>query len=132
MNPQDSVAVRRCVCAALRRTDRAITQFYDTILAKSGVPISQFTLLATLASAGPMAINRFAELLLMDRATLTRHLKPLARQAWVRIEEGEDRRTRIVSLTTAGEQALMRALPPREHAHCHQLHRAGEQPTDML
>ena len=132
MDPQDSVAVRHCVCAALRRTDRTITQFYDTILAKSGVPITQFTLLATLAEAGPMAINRFAELLLMDRTTLTHNLRLLVRQAWVRIEEGEERRTRIVALTAAGEQALMRALPFWKQAHAHMLHGLGEQQVDTL
>ena len=115
-------------CARLRRTDRAITQFYDAIQAKSDVSITQFTLLATLASAGPMAINRFAELLLMDRTTLTRNLRLLARQAWVRIEEGEDRRTRIV----AGEEALMRALPLWKQAHAYMLHGLGEQQVDTL
>src|SRR5258708_16367353 len=93
MNPQDSVAVRRCVCAALRRTDRAITQFYDTILAKSGVPITQFTLLGTLASAGPLALNRLPELLFMDPTPFTRNIPPPPPQACVRIEEGEERST---------------------------------------
>ena len=124
--------MRHCVCAALRRTDRAITQFYDAILAKSGVSITQFTWLATLASAGPMAINRFAELLVMDRTSLTRNLRLLVRQALVRIEEGEDRRKHIVALTAEGEEALTRALPLWKQAHAHLLHGLGEQQVGTL
>ncbi len=56
----------------------------------------------------------------------------VVRQAWVRIEEGEDRRTRIVALTAAGEQALMRALPLWKQAHAHMLHGLGEQQVDTL
>ena len=43
---------RRCACATIRRTDRVLTQFYDEILAPSGLYITQFTTLATLAEAG--------------------------------------------------------------------------------
>jgi DNA-binding MarR family transcriptional regulator len=102
---------RRCACATIRRTDRVITQFYDEILAPSGLYVTQFTTLATLAEAAPITINRLAELLVMDRTTLTRNLELLTKQQLVRIEEGQDRRMRLVFLTQEGEQALRRAWP---------------------
>jgi len=102
---------RRCACATIRRTDRVLTQFYDEILAPSGLYVTQFTTLATLAEAAPVTINRLAELLVMDRTTLSRNLELLARQRLVRIEEGQDRRIRLVFLTQEGEQALRRAWP---------------------
>lgn len=102
---------RRCACATIRRTDRVITQFYDEMLAPSGLYVTQFTTLATLAEAAPITINRLAELLVMDRTTLTRNLELLTKQHLVRIEEGQDRRMRLVFLTQEGEQALRRAWP---------------------
>ena len=102
---------RRCACATIRRTDRVLTQFYDEILAPSGLYITQFTTLATLAEAAPITINQLAELLVMDRTTLTRNLELLTKQHLVRIEEGQDRRMRLVFLTQEGEQALRRAWP---------------------
>ncbi|MFL5664336.1 MAG: MarR family winged helix-turn-helix transcriptional regulator [Ktedonobacteraceae bacterium] len=102
---------RRCACATIRRTDRVITQFYDEILVPSGLYVTQFTTLATLAEAAPITINRLAELLVMDRTTLTRNLELLTKQHLVRIEEGQDRRIRLVFLTQEGEQALRRAWP---------------------
>jgi DNA-binding MarR family transcriptional regulator len=102
---------RRCACAAIRRTDRVLTQFYDEILAPSGLYFTQFTTLATLAEAAPISINYLAELLVMDRTTLTHNLELLTKQHLVRIEEGQDRRIRLVLLTQEGEQAFRRAWP---------------------
>src|SRR5229473_2516882 len=103
---------RRCACGNIRRTDRVLTQFYDEILAPSGLYVTQFTPLATLAeAAAPISINHLAELLVMDRTTLTRNLELLRKQHLVRIEEGQDRRMRLVFLTQEGEQALRRAWP---------------------
>jgi DNA-binding MarR family transcriptional regulator len=102
---------RRCACATIRRTDRVLTQFYDEILAPSGLHVTQFTTLVTLAEAAPISINHLAKLLVMDRTTLTRNLELLTKQHLVRIEEGEDRRIRLVFLTQEGEQALRRAWP---------------------
>ncbi len=103
---------RRCACGNIRRTDRVLTQFYDEILAPSGLYVTQFTTLATLAeAAAPISINHLAELLVMDRTTLTRNLELLRKQHLVRIEEGQDRRMRLVFLTQEGEQALRRAWP---------------------
>ena len=103
--------VRRCACATIRRTDRILTQFYDEILAPSGLYITQFTTLATIAEAAPVTINHLAEIMGMDRTTLSRNLELLAKQHLVRLEEGQDRRMRLVLLTQEGEQALRRALP---------------------
>ena len=97
--------VRRCACATIRRTDRALTQFYNEVLAPSGLYITQFTLLATITEAAPVTINRLAKILVMDRTTFTRNLEVLAKQHLVRIEEGEDQRMRLVFLTQEGEQA---------------------------
>jgi len=124
--------VRRCACATLRRTDRVLTQFYDEILAPSGLYITQFTLLATLSQAAPVTINRLAEIMDMDRTTLSRNLEVLAKQHMVRIEEGEDRRTRQVHLTQEGEQALRRALPLWQEAQARIEHALGHERFEGL
>ena len=124
--------VRRCACATLRRTDRVLTQFYDEILAPSGLHVTQFTTLATLSQAEPVTINRLAEILVMDRTTLTRNLEVLAKQHLVRIEEGEDRRTRLVHLSQEGEQALTRAWPLWQEAQARIEHALGRERFEGL
>ena len=107
----DAGAIRRCAGANIRRTDRIVTQFYDTMLAPSGLTSPQFGLLATLAEVTPITINRLAEILEMDPTTLTRNLSVLIKGHLVRREAGEDRRMRLVLPTQEGEQALRCAWP---------------------
>ncbi|SRR5258708_650739 len=124
--------VRRCACATIRGTDRVLTQFYDEILAPSGLYITQFTSLAALTEAAPVTINRLAEILVIDRTTLTRNLEVLVKQHLVRIEEGEDRRTRLVYLTQEGEQALSRAWPLWQEAQARIEHALGRERFEGL
>jgi DNA-binding MarR family transcriptional regulator len=107
----DLMTARMCACGNLRRASRAITQRYDAVLAPSGLTTPQFGLLAHLARTGPITLGNLAQLMGMDRTTLTRDLTPLAREGYVTIGTGEDRRTRVAQLTAAGEAALARARP---------------------
>jgi DNA-binding MarR family transcriptional regulator len=77
----------------------------------AGVRGPQFTLLATLIQTGPLPTSRLADLLGLERTTLTRNLSPLVRKGLVRIDGGEDRRVRKVAITRAGEEAARRAFP---------------------
>ena len=54
---------------------------------------------------------RLAGLLGLERTTLTRNLRPLARDGLVRIDEGDDRRVRRAAITRKGEEAARRAFP---------------------
>jgi DNA-binding MarR family transcriptional regulator len=128
----DTSAARRCACANIRRTDRVITQFYDEMLAPSGLNAPQFGLLATLAEAAPVTIHRLAQIMDIDRTTLTRNLEVLAKQHLVRDEEGEDRRMRLVQLSQEGEQALRRAWPLWQEAQARIERALGRERLDAL
>jgi DNA-binding MarR family transcriptional regulator len=100
-----------CACRNLRRTARAVTQLYDETLRPSGLRITQFTLLVAVGLSEPVPITRLADALDLDRTTLARDLKPLTEQGLVQIAAGEDRRMRVVRLTSQGRQAIGRAYP---------------------
>ncbi|NJR63068.1 MAG: winged helix-turn-helix transcriptional regulator [Cyanobacteria bacterium CRU_2_1] len=104
-------AVSTCACFNLRKASRVITQHFDEILKPSRLLVTQFTILAAVAIAKSVTINELAEILVMDRTTLTRNLKPLERENWLKSEPGQDQRTRVISLTAEGEAALAEALP---------------------
>jgi DNA-binding MarR family transcriptional regulator len=103
--------VSTCACFNLRKASRAITQHFDELIKPSGLLITQFTILVAVEIVKSATINDLAEILVMDRTTLTRNLKPLEREGWLKSEPGRDRRTRVVSLTTDGKVALGKALP---------------------
>ena len=93
-----------CNCLAVRQAARHITQFYDQLLAPSGVRTSQFSILAKLRRLGPMTINALAAEMVMDRTTLGRNILPLERDGLVAVEQGSrDRRSKELRLTQAGE-----------------------------
>jgi DNA-binding MarR family transcriptional regulator len=93
-----------CNCLALRQASRHATQFYDRHLAAEGLKTSQYSILAKLLRLGPQSIGALAEMMVMDRTTTTRAVKPLARDKLVAIAPGEDERTRMVRITPAGEK----------------------------
>lgn len=105
-----------CACGNLRKAARAVTQLYDDVLRSAGLRATQLALLVAIKVQGPVTVKDLAETTVTDRTTLTRNLRPLEKQGLIRIEAGEDRRERIVTLTNRGHKALTSALPLWEKA----------------
>lgn len=105
-----------CACASLRRAARAVTQRYDEALRPTGIRLTQFTLLQVLDLAGPLTQGTLGEQLAMDSTTLSRTLRPLEAEGWIRSRPGADRRERHIHLTAAGKRALERATPAWKEA----------------
>jgi len=99
-----------CNCLAIRQASRHITQFYDQLLAPSGLRTTQFAILGRLQRNGPMPINALAAALVMDRTTLGRNILPLQRDGLIEIGASPaDRRRREVRLTASGAARLRAA-----------------------
>lgn len=115
--PAAGPLVSGCTCLALRKTARRVSMIYDQCLEPYGLTITQYGLLAQLRRQGPVSIGAMAQQLIMDPTTLTRNLRPLERQGYVRFErDPQDRRARRVLLTDEGGAALRRARPGWERA----------------
>ncbi|MBC7684605.1 MAG: winged helix-turn-helix transcriptional regulator [Bdellovibrionales bacterium] len=90
-----------CTCFKLRKLTRAMSRLYDQHLATVGLKTTQYSLLVNAARAA-LPVAELAELLGMERTTLTRNLKPLIEAGWVQLAAGADSRQRIVTITQAG------------------------------
>ena len=121
-----------CMCNNLRRAARLVTNYYDKLLEPAGLRVSQATVLVVLYLAGVQTINEMAEQLELDRTTLTRNLKPLARQGLLTIAPGSDQRTRVVALTPEGEAALLKVLPLWEQTQSYMIEGIGETNASLL
>ena len=115
-----------CVCFHLRRSARTVTQFYDRTLAPTGLRATQFTLMTVIRRTGGLPFSSLADVLGMDRTTLTRNLRPLEREGLVKIESGSDRRVRLVRLTRLGERKQSEAQPLWAKAHARVSEGIGE------
>lgn len=103
--------IHRCACTILRQAARVATHHFDKALATSGLRISQLSVLTTLRYVGPKTINELAEVIVLDRTTLGRNLRPLQRDGFLAVETGkDDRRTKKLVLTKKGETAATKAM----------------------
>jgi DNA-binding MarR family transcriptional regulator len=98
-----------CNCLSLRQATRRVTQLYDQSLSPLGLRATQFSLLMQIEHLGPITLNPLAEAMVMDRATMGHNVRPLEARGLVRLEVGEDRRSREVSITCAGRDLLVEA-----------------------
>lgn len=97
-----------CNCLAIRQAARHVTQFYDGHLAKAGLRIGQFGILAMLKRKGPLSINALAAELVLDRTTLGRNIQPLERDGLIVAKSSPtDRRAKELHLTPAGERRYL-------------------------
>ncbi len=131
--------VRDCFCLHTRRTARLVTQFYDDALRPSGLRITQFLLLAAIGQAQPIAHQPLADILGMDRTTLTRNLALMERDGLAIIAKAlNDKRESHIRLTPAGRRAVQRAMPHWERAQqqlldrLHNLPATGPQALTLL
>lgn len=115
-----------CVGFNVRRATRLVTQFYDKMLAPSGLRSTQYSLLNVLSLLDDLLMQDLALILAMDRTTLTRNLRPLVKQGWIQVYTGKDRRTRFVQITSKGRAKLEKALPYWEQAQHFITERLGQ------
>jgi DNA-binding MarR family transcriptional regulator len=104
----------RCNCVALRKASRRMSQFYDSVLAPSGLKSTQYAMLSEIARQGaaPPTIRELAEALVMDQSTIGQNLRPLQREGLVALVQDEaDRRSRRITLTKAGRSRFAAAEP---------------------
>jgi len=128
-----------CLNFNLRRTSRAVTQYYDEALKPTGVKVTQFTILIAIASqsvgaqtkqslpvlsgkgaqakpygAGCSAggsITDIARLAMVDRTTLTRSLRILEQDKLIEIRKAQPGNKRRVLITPKGVQKMKEIYP---------------------
>lgn len=107
-----------CLCLHVQRAARALARRFDEALRPVGLTNGQFSLLMSLNRPEPAGMASVANLLAMDRTTLTAALKPLERRALLTIaRDPTDRRSRLLRLTAQGRALLGRAVPIWEKTH---------------
>lgn len=93
---------RGCTNFKLRQLARRVSRHYDAAMAAAGLKTSQYSLLTHIGRLQPVRPVDLAAQMALEPSTLTRNLQPLIAQGWVLLGEGEDRRSRLISLTPEG------------------------------
>ena len=108
---------RTCLCLHVQRASRMVGRRYDQAFRPLGLTNGQFSILMALSRPQPTGMAEVAEILGMDRTTLTAALKPLERRGLLQLgQNAEDRRARQITLTDAGRRLVSEAMPLWEQA----------------
>ncbi|GBD43188.1 putative HTH-type transcriptional regulator YusO [bacterium HR40] len=101
----------------LARASHLVSSAHHARLARRGVPVGVWRVLATLSDGVPMTVGELAERCLMKQPTLTKLLDRMERDGLVRrLSVPEDRRKVRVAITTEGERRVAPLL--REAKAC--------------
>jgi DNA-binding MarR family transcriptional regulator len=90
---------------------RAVTQLYDDVLRSSGLRVTQFSILATIAREGEANLRHLETALAIDQTTLTRSLNVLERDRLIERAPHPDGRIKAMRLTAKGRRVLNVARP---------------------
>lgn len=105
-----------CTCFNLRKATRVVSALFDSFFSSLGIRGTQFSLMCALYAKDSVAMNPLADILAMDRTTLSRNLKLLEADGLAAQVAGSDRRTRYWALTEKGRDVFYQAVPLWEKA----------------
>jgi len=95
----------------LRLASRRLLALYEARLEPSGVSMSQFGLLVSIAEEPELTISRLAEKRELSPSTLTRTLRPMETGGWIEaFIDPDNRRIRRLRLSKEGRARLRAAF----------------------
>ena len=100
-----------CASFNFRKAARAVTQLFDQALQPSGLRSTQLGILLAAGIYEKATMSQLAEIIVADRTTLTRALKPLFRRGLLENIPGPDKRKNGISLTLKGHRTVRKAAP---------------------
>lgn len=118
-----------CYCTNLRRGALWATEYYDKMLAPSGLSVPQYYLLINLSRMERANISQWAERVGLDRTTMVRNVKTLENKGLVAPAEG---RGKTFTLTETGKSTLAQGVALWEQAQKKLRDSIGSEDADAL
>ena len=100
-----------CHCVLLRKAARKVSSYYDEALAPLGINIGQFSMLRNIRRTEPVSLTDLSHRLELDRSTVGRNAKVLARMQLIKIGHGEDQREAVLTIAPKGHDILEKGAP---------------------
>jgi len=99
-----------CACTTLRELARRATAIYDDVLGPLGLKQTQYAVLARLDGLVQCSLGELADVCNLDVTSMSRGLRPLIANGWVKAGRGKDDRTKRYELTAQGKQVARKAF----------------------
>ncbi len=121
-----------CYCIVLRKASRRLTSLYDEALAPFGINLAQYSLLSNVVRRAPISLTELGRLLDLDRSTVGRNARVMARMGLLVMGPGEDQREQALSPTERGRAVFAHAVPVWERVQQDIEAKLGPQKAEQL
>lgn len=108
----------------LRCLSNFVSHSFAERLSKQGISVAQWVVLRTLYDCSGATLNNAADLVGVDKSTLSRMVERLVQKGMVDRSEGRDRRSLGLALTAAGKKMVLQSAKmadENDHAFFHTL-----------
>lgn len=122
----------RCSAYKARQLARKLNAHFDGYLAECGLKMTQFALLGFVGQYGPLKPSTLAQHMELSASTLSRNVQPLIAQGWLTMGEGQDARSRLLTLTPQGAALCQRAYQRWKQAQAAVGQQVGAEPLAQL
>jgi DNA-binding MarR family transcriptional regulator len=110
----DSIArrvARECFALRAQLLNRVVTRIYDDALRPLGLTVNQMSILTVLENMTEAQPGDICHFLQMEKSTVSRNVKRMRQQGWVRETPGSDARRVLLTTTEKGRALLAKAMP---------------------
>jgi DNA-binding MarR family transcriptional regulator len=103
--------------ALLAQASQLLSGEFHAVVVEQGYSVSEWRVMATLATNEPLSIGRIAQITTMKQPTVTRLLDRMVAKGTIeRLSQEGDRRITLIALTPLGNELAARLIPlAREH-----------------
>ena len=125
--------ISHCFSLKMRQANRVLTGHYDAYLKEQGITVAQFSIMRSLWYMKSTSQKELQEVLVLQQTTLTRNLKLLIRDGYVRTTiSHEDARVNLVTLTEEGKALFLEAQKEWKKAQLNLSSQLGEDLSKQL
>jgi DNA-binding MarR family transcriptional regulator len=122
----------QCASFNFRKAARVITQLFDNELQPVGLRSTQLVVLLAAGIYENATMSKLADVIVADRTTLTRALKPLFVKGYLKSVTGKDKRKTSIVLTDKGHQIVLKSVPYWTKAQSHVIKTLGPKNWENL
>ncbi|MCR5348524.1 MAG: MarR family transcriptional regulator [Bacilli bacterium] len=106
------------LCFPLYAASKALVRRYDELLAPLGLTYTQYIVMLAMWELGEATVNQIGEMVCLDSGTLSPLLNKLTSKGFLEKKVGEDKRSRLIALTSEGEALREEARQARAKVAC--------------
>ena len=121
-----------CLNFYTRKANRVLNKIYDGHLQACGLKGGQYTILRVIENHKQTTNRELQDMLLLDQTTLSRSLKPLVRDGFLEVQQGEDLRVKLLSLSPKGKKLIKEATRYWQDAQNEVKRRLGKKSSEQL